>query len=155
MTRFVAAVLLFLCASPSFAGIVFTCTDPGGCQAPVPTATLVSANSPFSAYRFFWLSADTGAAGLSEPDTMWALGGTWQGFNVEGTARGFFRMQGTGWGLESQFVYDFAGRGDISDSGTWNLSAPVPPPVGVPEPGTLALLGLGLAGAVAGFRRRA
>ncbi len=63
----------------------------------------------------------------------------------------FFDLAAAGWnGTDDIILTDFwIGRGAISHVAIWGV-----PGRSVPEPGTLGLLGLGLAGIAAGMRRR-
>ena len=130
------------------AGIVASCTDPSGCD-DVPVATYV--DSPLlghDRYSVEWLGF---TGDMTATPEAWAAGGTWRGIAEPGQnllqVTFYFTV---GQLTADSFNFPYSGATSVSDQGNWAAAVAST----IPEPATVALFGLGLAGLAATRRRR-
>jgi len=141
-------LLLVGAPATASAGIVASCTDPSGCD-DVPAATYV--DSPVlgrDRYSVEWLGF---AGDMTATPEAWAAGGTWSG--IADPVHGFVELTfyfTVGQLNAASINFPYSGATSVSDQGNWAAA------VGgtIPEPSTLALLGMGLAGLAASRRRQ-
>ena len=142
------SLLLIGAPATASAGIAASCTDPSGCD-DVPAATYV--DSPVlgrDRYSVEWLGF---TGDMTATPEAWAAGGTWTG--IADPTHDFVQLTfyfTVGQPTTAAINFPYSGATSVSDQGNWAAA------VGgtIPEPSTLALLGMGLAGLAASRRRQ-